>query len=136
MTDKLDIKSVAINTVGATQLPGSAISFERVVSEDTATAQRASYHIGSLSPTIMRVFHLLPKKSGAVTRSTMIIDQTLSRVDALSNQIGTNVHSVGLQLTRDSGTTLAESRASFALLAGALLANDGQLFDSLFKREQ
>jgi len=136
MNDTVNVKDLALSTVGATQLPGSARAFARIASSIQNQFLRLSSHLGSLSPTIMRIAHQ-PRKNGiGVQRSLFAIDQTLTRVDAQSNPISKNRVTVAFQVTVDEGVTLAEYRTACATLLGALTETDGALITSLYYAEQ
>lgn len=135
MNDTLSIKSLAISTVGATQLPGSALSFARVASAKQTDHLRSNSAIGSLSPTVLRVAHQPRSAKSDVQRSLISVDQTLTRVDALSNPIGSVVINIALQTNIPSGVTLAEWRAAAAVLLGSLLATDGELLTAIYNGE-
>jgi len=135
MNDTLSIKALAINTVGATQLPGTALSFPRVASTTSGTHLRQNTAIGSLSPTVLRVAHQPRTTKSPVQRSLIAIDQTLTRVDALSNPIGEDKITFASQCNISKGVTKAEFRAAAAIHFGAMLATDGELLDAMYNQE-
>jgi len=134
MNDTLAVKDLVMSTVGATQLPGAARNFARIVSGDDSY-KRLSAHIGSLSPTTIRVAHQ-PRKNGlGKQRSLFALDQVLTRLDAQSNPILKTDFTVGLQSSIPADVTLAEYRTAVSTLAGALLADDGALITSIYNGE-
>jgi hypothetical protein len=135
MDDTLSIKALAISTVGATQLPGSALAFPRVVSGSQSVHLRRNSAISSLSPTDLRIQHTPRSEKSSVQRSLCSVDQTLARLDASSNQIDEDAFSVKLQADIPPGVTIEEFRAAAAILFGGLLANDGMLLNSIYYGE-
>lgn len=135
MNDTLSIKALAISTVGATQLPGTALSFSRVATSTNQSVRRNAA-IGSLNPTDLRVSHQPRSAKTDIQRSLFKAEQTLTRIDALSNPIGEVKFGIGLQSDIPKGVTLAEWRAACAIVLGALLANDGELLNSMFYGEE
>lgn len=134
MLDTLPVKDLVMSTIGATQLPGTAHNFARVVSDDSSY-KRLSTHISSISPTILRIAHQ-PRKNGVGNqRSLIAIDQDLTRVDALSNPISKTRITVALQSTIPSDVTLAEYRTAVSTLLGALLESDGANVTAMFNGE-
>lgn len=134
MNDTLPVKDLAMATVGATQLPGTARSFPRTFSSD-GSYKRTSAHIGSLSPTTIRVSHQPRKTTTAKQRSLFALDQTLTRLDASSNPILVTDFTVAFQVSIPGDVTLAEYRTAVSTLCGALLESDGALITSLYNGE-
>jgi hypothetical protein len=136
MNDTLAVKDLAISTVGATQLPGSARNFARVHSVDSAY-RRVSNHINAngLSPTTIRVAHTPRNNSVTTQRSLIAIDQDLTRLDASSNPISKVRFKVAFQADIPEGVALAEYRTACATLFGALLETDGALLTSIYNGE-
>lgn len=135
MNDTLSIKALAISTVGATQLPGSSLNFARVAAASAGSIRRNAA-LGSLNPTDIRVSHQPRSAKTEIQRSLFKIEQTLTRIDALSNPIGEVKFDIGIQSNIPKGVTLVEWRAGCALVMGALLANDGELLNSMFYGEE
>lgn len=63
------------------------------------------------------------------------MEQTLGRVDALSNPIGENVCSSSLQLNIQKGVSYAELKALFLTQVGAVLENNCALLESMYNAE-
>lgn len=123
-----------MSTISATQLPGSARSFPRVVSAQN-DYRRQSAHIGSLSPTVVRIAHQPRTAKSDLQRSLFAVDQTLGRLDASSNPIGKSTFKVALQCDIPSDVTLAEYRTAMGLLLGALLESNGALVTAIYNGE-
>lgn len=135
MNDSHNAKELVISTVGATQLPGAARTYARVQSRKVTESLRRSTHISALSPTDIRIAHTPILKTGDVSRSLFAVDQTLQRVDALSNPIAKDSLTVAFTMTKKEGVSLAEVRAAVSVLFGALLENDGALIDAVYNQE-
>jgi hypothetical protein len=133
MNDTLTPKDLSFSTISATNLPGAARSFPRVISEDSSY-RRQSSHISSLSPTTIRVSHQ-PRKNGSKQRTLCAVDQLLTRLDAQSNPIGTTDFKIALQMDIPSDVTLTEFRAAAAILFGLVLESDGAVLDMLYRGE-
>jgi hypothetical protein len=134
MNDTATPKDLVFSTIGATQLPGAARSFPRVASSD-GQYRRQSLHVSSLSPSIMRISHTPRKTQSAIQKSLLSLDQTLTRVDALGNPIGTTKFSVGFNLTIPGDVTLTEVRSAAAILLGFLLEADAANLTALYNAE-
>lgn len=132
MNDTLSIKSLALSTIGATQLPGTAHDYARVASTDYKVHLRQSNHIGSLSPSVLRIQHQPRTTKSDMQRTVIALEQIRNRVDALGNTIDEEFNAVKFQSDIGRTTTLAEFRADVAELIGALTASDGALIDQLF----
>ncbi len=134
MNDTLTPKDIVFSTIGATQLPGSARSFPRVASPNS-DYRRMSNHVGSLSPTVIRVSHQPRSSKSTVQRSLFAVDQVLTRLDASSNPIGKTAFKVAFQADIPVDVTLAEYRAALSILFGALQENDGALLTAIYNAE-
>lgn len=136
MNDTLNVKDLAISTVGATQLPGSARAFARIESADAKTHLRSNSSIGSLSPTVIRIAHQPRTAKSDVQRSIVACDQKLTRLDTSSQPTCVeHTFTVALQTNIPSGVSLAEWRAGLATLLGALLESNGALADQVYAGE-
>lgn len=136
MNDTLNVKDLAINTVGATQLPGSARAFARVESADPKIHLRSNSALGSLSPTVIRIAHQPRTNKSDIQRSIVACDQKLVRLDTSSLPTGVeSMFTIALQTNIPSGVSLAEWRASLATLLGALLESDGALANQVYAGE-
>lgn len=134
MNDTLNVKDLAIATIGATQLPGSARAFARVASADPKVHLRQSSHIGSLSPTTLRISHQPRSAKTGVQRSLLSLDQTLTRLDASSQPTGVkSTFSIALQSNIGDDVSLVEWRVGLATLLGAVLADDAALATELYE---
>lgn len=134
MNDTLTPKDYVLSTTGATQLPGAARSFPRVVSSGD-DYRRSSSHISSLSPTVIRVSHQPRSAKSAIQRSLFAVDQTLTRLDVSSNPISTTTFKVAFQSDIPADVTLAEWRAALSVLFGALLESDAALLTAIYNGE-
>lgn len=136
MNDTLTPKDLVFSTISATQLPGAARSFPRVQSTvGSREHRRQSTHVGSLSPTVIRVNHEPRKRGVGFMRSLFGIEQTLTRLDANSNPIGVTSFKTNFQNDIPADVTLNEFRAGVAILMGALLENNGALIDAMYNGE-
>lgn len=135
MIDTLSIKALLFSSVGATQLPGTALPFARVATDKTSQYVRRNAALGSLNPTDLRVSHQPRSIKSSVQRSLFKVEQTRTRIDALSNPLSTVKSGVGFQTDIPEGITLAEWRADCAILIGALTADDGALLTSMYYAE-
>lgn len=135
MNDTLTIKELAPATLDAANFPGTARSFPRISDTRQDEFVRQSLHVGSLSPCKVRIAHSTPSKGPVVVRSLAAMEQTLTRVDGLSNPIGVDTGSFKVQFERTSGFTLAEYRTLAMLHLGLLLENNGALLDQFYNRE-
>lgn len=134
MNDTLAIKDLAFSAVGATQLPGAARNFPRVATTSTEH-HRQSSHLGTMSPTLVRIAHQ-PRKNGVgLQRSLCAVDQTLTRLDASNNPIGSTKFKVAFQMDIPADVTITEIRAAAAILFGALLESDAAMLGSLVNGE-
>lgn len=134
MNDTLNVKDLAIATVGATQLPGSARAFARVASADPKIHLRQSSHIGSLSPTTLRIAHQPRSAKSNVQRSLLSLDQVLVRLDSSSQPTGIrSQYSIAFQTTIGNDVTLEEWQAGLATLLGALLENSAALATEIYQ---
>lgn len=136
MEDVLSIKDLAMATIGSTQLPGAARTFNRVVSTD-ASHKRLSNHLNAngLSPSVLRIAHTPRSKTASKQRSLAALDQQLTRLDAASNPVLITDLKVALQSDHPADVTLVEYRAAWATLLGAALANDGAMITAMFNGE-
>lgn len=134
MNDTLTPKDLSFSTISATNLPGSARSFPRVASADSSH-RRQSTHLGTMSPTVIRVSHQPRKNGSGKQRSLFAVEQTLTRLDASGNPIGVTDFKVAFQCDIPSDITLAEIRAAVAILLGALLENDAAGLDQVVNGE-
>lgn len=134
MTDDQSVKDLAINTIGATQLPGTARTFSRVASSSPGVFVRRSTHISSLSPTDLRI-QQTPENKNGIVRHAAYLDQVLTRLDALSNPIGRDTASCGLVSVRKQSVSLAEYTAMVSTFAGWLLANNGENIGRMYNGE-
>lgn len=110
-------------------------TFPRIASPSLNDTRRQSLHVGALSPCVIRVAHTPRTAKQNVQRSLVSIEQTLGRVDAQSNPIGSTKVSIALQCNIPSDVTLTEFREAFALLVGALLESDAALVTSVYNAE-
>lgn len=136
MNDTLLVKDLATSTIGATQLPGAARTFARVASSDNKVHLRQSNHLGSLSPTVIRIQHTPRSSKSAVQRSVLALDQTLGRLDAQSNLLESVKFSIKIQSDIPEGVTEAEWKAALATLLGGLLEADAALAIQFFYAQQ
>jgi len=134
MNDTLTTHDVVIANVSGAVLSGTARSFPRVAG-GTNEWRRRSTHVSSLSPTDIVVAHQPATAKSPKQRSLFKSEQTLTRVDASSNPIGTDVFSISTQITRPMGVSLAEFTALLVLHLGALQENSGALATSLYNGE-
>lgn len=134
MNDTQNVKALALSTVGATQLPGSALAFPRVASSNTEQ-RRTNYSISSLSPTSLVISHRPRTTTNDVQRTLAYIDQKLTRLDAQSNPISDTIVRVGFQCNIPSDVTLTEYRAAVSLLLGFLTESDGANITALYNGE-
>lgn len=136
MLDTISAKALITSTLDAANFDAANTrSFPRVASIDKSE-RRQSLHIGSLSPTVLRISHQPRKSDVDVQRSLVAIDQTLTRLDAQSNPIGSTKFKVAIQADIPSDVTLAEFRAAALLLFGFLLETDGAALTSVYNGEQ
>jgi len=135
MNDTLSIKDLTIASLDAANFAGTARTFARVASPSSTSYLRRSAHLGSLSPTDLRISHVPRSTKNDTQRSLFQMEQTLTRVDALSNPIGEVVFSSSDQANIPAGVTLAEFRALYLTKIGALLENNGALIDAMFYAE-
>lgn len=134
MNDALNVKDLAISTIGATQLPGSARVFARVASADPNTHLRQSSHIGSLSPTTVRIAHQPRTAKSGVQRSLLSVDQVLTRLDSSSQPTGIkSKFNIGIQTNISDDVSLEEWRAGLATLLGLVLADDGAIATEIYE---
>ena len=135
MNDTLSIKDLTIASLDAANFAGSARNFARVASPTQNTHIRRSSHLGSLSPTDLRVAHQPRSAKSEVQRSLFAFEQTLGRVDTLSNPIGEDKFSFALQANIPKGITLAEFRSLAMTAVGAMLENNAALLDAMYYGE-
>lgn len=134
MNDTVNIKPLLPAQIGSTQLDATARAFARITSEDSSW-QRSNSVLGSLSPTTLRIAHQPRTTKSPIQRTLCACDQVLTRLDALSNPIGTNKFKVALQADIPEGVSLAEFRAAAMILFGFLLENNGANLDAIYGRE-
>lgn len=134
MLDTLNVKDLLISAIGATQLPGSARAFARVASADPKVYLRQSSHLGSLSPTTLRISHQPRSAKSSVQRSLVALDQVLVRLDSSSQPTGIRSEfTVAVQTNIGNDVSLAEWKSGLATLLGALLENDGALATEVYE---
>jgi hypothetical protein len=127
-------KLVSANITGSV-VDATARSFPRVIGSNSSEALRQSLHIGSMSPSVVRIAHQPRKSDVDVQRTLCALDQTLARLDAQSNVISTTRASVALQTNIPSDLSLTEWREMVYLLIGTLTESNGAVLDALFNRE-
>jgi len=135
MDDTLSIKALDCSTIGATQLPGTALAFPRVVSSSPSVHLRRNSAISSLSPTDLRIQHTPRTAKSDLQRSLVSVDQLLTRLDTESNPVDEEHFSVKFQCDIPSGVTYEEFKAGFEILCGAILADDAALLYSVYQGE-
>ncbi len=135
MVDTLSIKELDFSTLDSGNFPGTARSFPRIQSNQNVEFLRQSSHIGSLSPSVLRIAHSRRRQASDLQRSVFSLDQGLGRLDASSNLISTDRVHVKFQADISAGVTLAEYRTAVKLLLGALLESDGALISSVYNSE-
>jgi len=135
MNDQLTVKKILTNTISTDELDTTSRSFARVVSSRTGEYLRRSTHIGSMSPTDLRVSHQARTAGNNIQRSLIAVDQTLTRLDTSSNPIGKTRFKVALQTDIPDDVSQAEWLEAFALLIGALLETDAAIAKSIFAGE-
>lgn len=134
MLDTLNVKDLLISAIGATQLPGSARAFARVASADPKVHLRQSSHLGSLSPTTLRISHQPRSAKSSVQRSLIALDQVLVRLDSSSQPTGIRSEfTVAVQTNIGNDVSLAEWKSGLATLLGALLESDGALATEVYE---
>lgn len=133
MLDTLPIKDLAIATIGATQLPGAANNFPRVLTQDPSEAVRQSLHKGALNPLVISIRH--KTSSAGVRTATVTFAQTLARVDAQSNVLSTSLFKYKQEFIVPSDVTEAEFMSLFCTAQGACLESSGAFVKSLYNRE-
>lgn len=135
MNDSLTVHTLVGAQVTGAVVDATARTFPRVASRSSSDSLRQSLHVGSLSPTIIRIAHQ-PVKGTSETRSLFGLKQTLGRVDGTANPIGSDNIQINMTSQLDkSRVTLAEYRTAVYLWAGALLENNGALIDSQYNGE-
>lgn len=134
MNDTATPKDYLLTSTSATNLPGSARSFPRVQSTDSQN-RRQSLHISSLSPCVLRIGHQVRKNSTGVQKSICSIDQTLTRLDALSNPISSTKFSIAVQANIPGDVTLVEFQAAASILLGFLLETNAANLTALYNAE-
>lgn len=135
MNDTLLVKKILTSTIGTSQLDATVRSFPRVASSSYSDQSRQSLHVGTMSPTVLRVAHVLRSNKNAKQRSLFQIKQTLTRLDASSNPIKVTDFDVAIQTNIPADVTQAEWLEAFALLIGAILDSDAALAKALFNAE-
>lgn len=134
MNDTLAVKALLSAHLDAADFDSTVRSYPRVASIGNEN-KRMSSHLGSLSPTVLAVAHQ-PRSSSTINqRSLIYVEQTLTRVDALSNPLGSTKVKISLQSNIPSDVTLAEYRAVAMQLLGALLESDAALLNSIYAGE-
>lgn len=136
MDDTLSIKDLDVSTLDSANFPGTARSFARTQSSVFGEHLRSSQHISSLSPSVIRIAHRLPKKGAAAKRYFLSsFEQTLTRLDANSNPIGFDDFSFKISGEIPKGVSEAEFLAAAYTHLGGLLANNGANLKSLYRGE-
>lgn len=125
MNDTLTPKDLSFSTINAANLPGDARSFPRVASSDSSHLRRST-HLGSLSPSVLRIAHQPRKNGSGKQRSLLALDQTLTRLDSSNNPVGTVEFKVAFQCDIPEGVTADEFVAACQTLFGALLSNNAE----------
>lgn len=136
MNDTLSIKAYLPATIDAAELDSTTRTFPRIASASINDTRRQSLHVSSLSPTVLRIAHTPRTAKNLVQKSLFSVDQTLTRLDASSNPIGTTKFKVGFITEIPADVTLAEWQAAKNLLIGALIESSGALADAIYNGEQ
>ena len=135
MVDTITAQKILTNTIDSGELDATVRSFPRTVSPSVNDAKRQSIHLGSLSPTVLRVAHTARSSTNKKQRSLMQIQQQLTRLDALSNPVSVTAFDIAIQTNIPADVTQAEWLEAFSLLIGALLAGDAALAKALYNGE-
>lgn len=134
MNDTLSVKGLLLSQVLAAQLDASARSFPRVAGSGKEYIRRST-HIHSLSPTDLIIQHVPRTAKNTVQRTRCAIQQTLTRFDAQSNPIKSDVFSVAITSTIPSGVSLAEFLEAYRLLLGFSTESSSANMTALFNGE-
>lgn len=126
MNDSLSIQPIVLANVTGTVLTTARV-FERIADANPNNHMRANSTLGSLSPTTLRISHSLRGGKNTVQKSLVQLNQTLTRVDALSNPIGEVGIVIKLTAEIPAGVTEAEFLAAAAVLIGGLTSTGGTL---------
>lgn len=135
MNDTVTSNAVVLANITGDDLDATTRSFPRIASKSNSDVLRQSLHVGSTSPTQLRVAHQ-EIKGTSQTRSLIGLRQQYARVDGSGNVIATDECHVNVTLQTDRGrVTLTEAKTVIALLLGTLVANNGAMIDALYNRE-
>lgn len=135
MNDTVTSNAIVLANITGDDLDATPRSFPRIASKSNSDVLRQSLHVGSTSPTQLRVAHQ-EVKGTSQTRSLIGLKQQYARVDGLGNVIATDECLVNVTIQSDRGrVTLAETKTVVALLLGTLTASSGAMIDALYNRE-
>lgn len=135
MNDTVTSNAIVLANITGDDLDATSRSFPRIASKSNSDVLRQSLHVGSTSPTQLRVAHQ-EVKGTSQTRSLIGLKQQYARVDGLGNVIATDECLVNITIQSDRGrVTLAETKTVVALLLGTLTASSGAMIDALYNRE-
>lgn len=135
MNHTVTSNAIVLANITGDDLDATSRSFPRIASKSNSDVLRQSLHVGSTSPTQLRVAHQ-EVKGTSQTRSLIGLKQQYARVDGLGNVIATDECLVNITIQSDRGrVTLAETKTVVALLLGTLTASSGAMIDALYNRE-
>jgi hypothetical protein len=134
MNDSLSIKPlVAANVTGS--VLGTARAFERAATFVKNRYSRVNAFLGALNPTRIDLSHIMPRKATEKKQSLLAFHQTLTRVDASSNVVGTDTVEFRYTSVNTAGITEDEYVAGHLLLQGGFTENNCALLRAMYRGE-